>query len=108
MSDPRTAADRDELAATYARRMADLRLAKHTALEAWNALTTEDARIRGLEAERDDLIAEAARAEASGDMYGPAYWNRKDAEEIQKRIDAARKPKCPTCGARCGCGGEQP
>lgn len=84
---------------TYAQRMAELRQAKAAALVAWQALTTDEERTRGLEAERDDLIAEAERAEAAGDKYGPAYWNRRDAAEIQTRIDKARRPKCQTCGS---------
>ena len=83
--------------ANYARRMRELRHAKARALTAWEACTPEE-EIQGLEAERDELIAEAERAEAGGDKYGSTYWNRRDAEEIQKRIDNARRPKCTTCG----------
>jgi hypothetical protein len=84
--------------AEYAERMRDLRTAKARALAAWESLASDEERIQGLEAERDDLIAEAERAEAAGDKYGPAYWNRRDAAAIQERIDKAKAPKCPTCG----------
>jgi hypothetical protein len=89
----------------YAERMRELRTAKAVALAAWESLTSDEERVQGLEAERDDLIAEAERAEAAGDKYGPAYWNRRDAAVIQERIDKARAPKCQTCG--CAAGGSR-
>jgi hypothetical protein len=78
--------------------MRALRHARTAGLNAWEALTSTEDKIRGLEAERDDLISEAEKAEASGDKYGPAYWNRHEAERIQERINEARRPKCAGCG----------
>lgn len=68
---------------------------KQAWLAVWEALSQEE-KIRALELERDDLIAEAQQAEAAGDKYGPAYWNRRDAATLQKRIDEART-RCPKC-----------
>lgn len=102
----------ETLVAEYVRQMREMRRVKQSALDAWEALGKGEGQIRGLEAERDDLIAEADRAAAAGDKWGPSYWNRHEADRIQKRIDEARAPKCPTCGSRCvqhpGTTGERP
>jgi len=88
-----------EKALEYAQLMRDLRRAKDAGLAAWEALGTQQERISAMEAERDDLRAEAAQIEAAG---GEHLWRaslrRRDAEAIQERISKARKPKRPTCG----------
>ena len=91
-----------EKALEYERRMRELRRVKDAGLAAWEALGTQQERILAMEAERDDLRAEAAQIEAAeGEHSWRASSRRRDAETIQEWINKARKPKCPTCGQMC-------